>query len=100
VAQNLTAALGGRKARPFRYRTLGMVCDLGQGQAVAITAGVRWRGLPAWLIARTYHLLLMPGWGHRLRLLIDWNVALAFGRDASSPGSLGNPTPLPEVKDL
>ena len=63
-------------------------------QAVAITLGIRWRGLPAWLIARTYHLLLMPGVGRRLRLLADWNVALVFGRDASSPGRLGSPTPL------
>jgi hypothetical protein len=36
----------------------------------------------------------MPGWGRRLRLLVDWNVALLFGRDVSSPGPLGSPTPL------
>ncbi len=71
-----------------------MVAELGDNQAVAITLGIRWRGLPAWLIARTYHLLLMPGLGRRLRLLVDWNVALLFGRDASSPGRLGSPTPL------
>jgi NADH dehydrogenase len=46
------------------------------------------------LIARTYHLLLMPGVGRKLRLLVDWNVALLFGRDASSPGRLGSPTAL------
>jgi NADH:ubiquinone reductase (H+-translocating) len=50
--------------------------------------------MPAWLIARTYHLLLMPGVGRRLRLLVDWNVALLFGRDVSAPGRLGDPTPL------
>ena len=27
----------------------------------------------------------------RLRLLVDWNVALLFGRDSSSPGRLGAP---------
>jgi hypothetical protein len=36
----------------------------------------------------------MPGFGRRLRLLADWNVALLFGRDASSPGRLGSATPL------
>jgi NADH dehydrogenase len=71
-----------------------VVAELGRSKAVAITLGVRWRGLPAWLIARTYHLLLMPGLGRRLRLLTDWNVALLFGRDPSSPGRLGAPTPL------
>jgi NADH dehydrogenase len=94
VARNVAATLSGHSARPFRYRTKGVVAELGDHEAVAITLGVRWRGLPAWLIARTYHLLLMPGWGRRLRLLVDWNVALLFGRDVSSPGPLGSPTPL------
>jgi NADH dehydrogenase len=94
VARNVAATLAGGVARPFRYRTKGVVAELGHNNAVAITLGLRWRGLPAWLIARTYHLLLMPGLGRRLRLLVDWNVALAFGRDASSPGRLGSPTSL------
>ncbi|HEX5853969.1 MAG TPA: NAD(P)/FAD-dependent oxidoreductase [Solirubrobacteraceae bacterium] len=94
VARNVASTLSGGSVRPFRYRTKGVVAELGHNQAVAITLGIRWRGLPAWLIARTYHLLLMPGFGRRLRLLADWNVALLFGRDASSPGRLGSPTPL------
>ena len=94
VARNVAATLAGGTARPFRYRTKGVVAELGRNEAVAITLGVRWRGFPAWLIARTYHLLLMPGLGRKLRLLTDWNVALLFGREASSPGRLGSPTPL------
>ena len=94
VARNVAAALSGGSARPFRYRTKGVMVELGDHEAVAITLGIRWRGRPAWLIGRTYHLLLMPGWGRRLRLLVDWNVALVFGRDVSSPGPLGSPTRL------
>jgi NADH dehydrogenase len=94
VARNVAATLGGGTPRPFRYRTKGVVAELGRNKAVAITLGIRWSGFPAWLIARTYHLLLMPGMGRRLRLLVDWNVALLFGRDASAPGRLGSPTPL------
>jgi NADH dehydrogenase len=94
VARNLAAGLAGGRSKPFRYRTKGVVAELGRTEAVAITLGIRWRGLPAWFIARTYHLLLMPGNGRRLRLLVDWNVALLFGRDASAPGRLGSPTPL------
>ena len=94
VACNVAGALSGEAPKRFRYRTKGVVAELGRSQAVAITLGIRWRGLPAWLIARTYHLLLMPGAGRRLRLLVDWNVALLFGRDSSSPGRLGSPTPL------
>jgi NADH dehydrogenase len=94
AARNVAATLAGGHARPFRYRTKGVVAELGDHEAVAITMGIRWRGLPAWLIARTYHLLLIPGVARRLRLLVDWNVALVFGRDVSSPGRLGSPTPL------
>jgi NADH:ubiquinone reductase (H+-translocating) len=94
AARNVTATLAGGRPRPFRYRTKGVVAELGDNKAVAITLGVRWRGFAAWLIARTYHLLLMPGIGRRLRLLVDWNVALVFGRDPSSPGRLGGPNPL------
>ncbi|HEY6782909.1 MAG TPA: FAD-dependent oxidoreductase, partial [Candidatus Dormibacteraeota bacterium] len=94
VARNVVATLGGGTARPFRYRTKGVVAELGHNKAVAITLGIRWRGFPAWLIARSYHLLLMPGVGRKLRLLADWNVGLIFGPDPSSPGRLGAPTPL------
>jgi NADH:ubiquinone reductase (H+-translocating) len=94
VARNVAATLGNGRERPFRWRSLGVVAELGHNQAVATTLGIRWRGLPAWFIARTYHLLLMPGIGRKLRLLADWNVALLFGRDASDPGRLGSPTPL------
>jgi NADH:quinone reductase (non-electrogenic) len=94
VARNVADTLRGREPRPFRYRTKGVVAELGHNKAVAITLGLRWHGFPAWFIARTYHMLLMPGLGRRLRLLADWNVALAFGRDLSDPGPLGSPTAL------
>jgi NADH:ubiquinone reductase (H+-translocating) len=100
VARNVAATLGSGRVRRFRYRTKGVVAELGSKEAVALTFGLRWRGLPAWFIARTYHLLLMPGMGRKLRLLMDWNVALLFGRDTSAPGRLGSPTPLERGEDL
>jgi NADH dehydrogenase len=96
VARNIVATLARRDPRPFVYRTKGVVAELGRNKAVAITLGIKSQGLPAWLIARTYHLMLMPGLGRRLRLLVDWNVALIFGRDVSDPGRLGGATSLAE----
>jgi NADH dehydrogenase len=93
VARNVAAAIGTGKRRKFRYKTLGVFVDLGRRKAVASTVGIKWRGTPAWLLARTYHLLAMPGWGRRARLLVDWNVGLLFGRDISELGQLGQPTP-------
>lgn len=95
VADNVAAALGAGRRRPFRYRTLGVFVDMGRGKAVASTLGARWRGRPAWWLARTYHLLLMPGWGRRARLLVDWNIGLLFGRDTAELGQLGQLEGLP-----
>jgi NADH:ubiquinone reductase (H+-translocating) len=94
VARNVAAALAGRPPRPFTYKTLGVFVDMGRYQAVAETAGIRWRGRPAWFLARTYHLSQMPGTKRRLRITIDWTVDLLFGRDASELGQLGHPPRL------
>jgi NADH dehydrogenase len=94
VAKNLAATIGAGRRRPFRYKTKGVVVDLGRRKAVADTMGIKWRGTPAWLIARTYHLAMMPGAGRRARLLVDWNIELLFGRDVSELGQLGHPPGL------
>ena len=90
VGDSVAAALAGRPPRRFRYRTLGVFVDMGQHKAVATMLGVRLRGFPAWFAARTYHLASMPGVARRARLVIDWTVALFFGRAAAELGQLGN----------
>src|SRR4029077_4634829 len=94
AAHHAAAASARGRRRPFRYRTLGVFVDRGRRQAVAQTLGIRWRGLPAWWLARTYHLAMMPGLGRKLRLLTDWNVGLLFGRDTAELGQLGHPQGL------
>jgi NADH:ubiquinone reductase (H+-translocating) len=95
VARNVAAELGaGGRVRTFKYRTLGVFVDLGHHQAVASTLGIRWRGFPAWFLARTYHMANMPGTQRKLRLLADWTVALLFSRDTSELGQLGHPPEL------
>jgi NADH dehydrogenase len=96
VAKNITRVLAGRKPKPFRYKTLGVFVDMGRYQAVAETLGIRWRGRPAWFLARTYHLAQMPGYKRRLRITVDWTVDLFFGRDSSELGQLGHPPRLGE----
>jgi NADH dehydrogenase len=94
VAQNVAATLGNGRVRPFTFKTKGVFVDMGQGEAVADTIGIKWRGRPAWLLARSYHLWMMPGVKRKLRLLVDWNVQLLFGRDLSELGQLGHPAAL------
>jgi NADH:ubiquinone reductase (H+-translocating) len=99
VGDNVAAALAGRKARPFRYRTLGIFVDLGQHKAVATMLGLRLRGFPAWFAARTYHLAMMPGVARRIRLAADWTVGLLFGRASAELGQLGHPPSLQDYLD-
>jgi NADH:ubiquinone reductase (H+-translocating) len=96
AADNAAHVLAGtpEKRRPFRYRTLGVFVDMGRHQAVASTLGIKWRGFPAWFLARTYHLALMPGTARRARLVIDWTTGLLFGRDSAELGQLGHPPEL------
>jgi NADH dehydrogenase len=96
AADNAVNALAGEphRRRPFRYRTLGVFVDMGRHQAVASTFGIKWRGFPAWFLARTYHLALMPGRSRRARLVLDWTTGLLFGRDSAELGQLGHPPGL------
>ena len=99
VGRNVAAALGSGRLRPFTYKTLGVFVDMGRHQAVATTMGLRWRGFFAWFLARTYHMLLMPGLGRKLRLVTDWTVGLLFRRDSVELGQLGHPSPLGDGED-
>jgi NADH dehydrogenase len=99
VARNVAAALGdpgSARKHAFTYKTLGVFVDMGRHRAVAETVGIKWRGFPAWFLARSYHLFMMPGFKRRLRLVTDWSVGLVFGRDASELGQLGHPPALGE----
>ncbi len=97
VARNVAAVLGAAgSVKPFTYKTKGVFVDMGRHQAVASTMGIRWRGFPAWFLARTYHLANMPGTKRKLRLVVDWTVSLLFSRDTSELGQLGHPPVLEE----
>jgi NADH:ubiquinone reductase (H+-translocating) len=101
AADNAAAALAGEggRRRAFRYRTLGVFVDMGRHQAVASTLGIKWRGFPAWFLARTYHLVQMPGNRRRTRLMADWTIGLLFGRDSAELGQLGHPPGLDTAED-
>jgi len=95
VARNVAAALGaGGHKRRFRYKTKGVFVDMGRREAVAMTGQLRWSGTPAWILARSYHLAMMPGVGRRARLLVDWNIGLLFGRDTAELGGVAAVKPI------
>jgi len=88
-AANVAASLGEGHARPFRFRGLGLLVNLGEYKGVGRALGVPLSGFLAWFVTRSYHLAAMPSWGRRLRVALDWTIALGFPRDIAELGSLG-----------
>jgi NADH dehydrogenase len=81
LARNIRAAIEGRQPAPFVFRPLGTMASLGHTRAVALVMGRRLTGFLAWWIRRTYYLFQMPRWDRRLRIVLDWTVALFFRPD-------------------
>jgi NADH dehydrogenase len=81
LARNIEAAIENREPSPFVFRPLGTMASLGHTRAVALVFGMRLTGFPAWWLRRTYYLFQMPRWDRRLRIVLDWTIALFFRPD-------------------
>jgi len=91
LGENLAATIRGDAVRPFRYRNLGALVSLGRYKGVARVVGIRLKGFPAWFLHRTYHLTRIPTLNRKVRVMLDWTVALFFRRDVVQLGSLQHP---------
>jgi NADH dehydrogenase len=89
LVKNLTG-----EPKPYRYRMLGQVATLGRFKGIAQIPGAKLRGFPGWFVTRTYHLYQLPLLRRKLRVVVDWTVALFFRRDIAELSMLGHPQPL------
>ena len=94
-ARRLAKNLAG-SPRPYGYRMLGQVATLGYHKGIAEIPGLRLRGFLGWFVARTYHLYQLPLLSRKLRVVVDWTVALFFRRDVAELSALGHPRRLGE----
>ena len=81
LAANLIADLRGKKVRPYIHHSLGTVATLGIGHGIFQYKRLVIKGLPAWLMHRGYHVLAVPTWERKVRVLLVWASAALFGRD-------------------
>jgi NADH:ubiquinone reductase (H+-translocating) len=88
-ARRLARNLSGTP-QPYGYRMLGQVATLGRHKGIAEVLGLRLRGFPGWWVTRTYHLYQLPLAQRKLRVVVDWTVALFFRRDIAELGQLGH----------
>ncbi|MBA2460212.1 MAG: NAD(P)/FAD-dependent oxidoreductase [Actinobacteria bacterium] len=81
---------------PYGYRMLGQVATLGRYKGIADVLGLRFRGFPGWFLTRSYHLLQLPLFSRKLRVVADWTTSLFFRRDIAELSMLGHPHRLDE----
>ncbi|WP_455603357.1 NAD(P)/FAD-dependent oxidoreductase [Cellulosimicrobium funkei] len=91
LARNLVAVRRGRPTHPYRHRSLGVVATLGIGTGLFEYRGLVVRGALAWLAHRGYHVLAIPTWERKVRVLAVWLTAAIFGRDVVSLSAVQRP---------
>jgi NADH dehydrogenase len=91
LAENIVATLRGKPAKDYIHKSLGVVATLGIGHGVFQSGSIVITGFPAWIIHRGYHVLAVPTWERKVRVLAVWLTQLMFGRDIASLGSAEHP---------
>lgn len=91
LGKNITSALSGEPLADYNHRDLGTVASLGLYKGVAEVLGLKFRGPLAWFMHRTYHMTAMPTLNRKVRIVLDWTMALLFRRDIVALGSLQAP---------
>jgi NADH dehydrogenase len=91
LARNIGLALRGKPLRDYRHKYIGSLASLGLHKGVAQIYGIKLRGWPAWFLHRTYHVSRVPTLNRKIRIVLDWTLALFFRRDVVSLGSLQMP---------
>ncbi len=87
LAKNIAAVIRQKpnapapRLQPFVYKTLGMLASLGHYNGVGRIMNFKIKGFLAWWVWRTYYVMQMPQWQRRLRVIIDWTIALFFKND-------------------
>ncbi|NUU19769.1 FAD-dependent oxidoreductase [Cellulomonas humilata] len=91
LAANITAVLRGREPKDYVHQSLGVVATLGLGRGVFQYRRIVITGFPAWLLHRGYHVLAVPTWERKVRVLAVWVASFVFGRDIVSLASVQRP---------
>ncbi|MBW8707116.1 hypothetical protein MBT84_46545 [Streptomyces sp. MBT84] len=67
------------------------MATLGLGRGIFQYKRIVIKGFPAWLMHRGYHVLAVPTWERKVRVLAVWLTAALFGRDLVSLLSVQRP---------
>ncbi len=91
LADNMVAVMRGGTPTEYRHKYAGSVASLGLHKGVAQVYGIKIKGFPAWFMHRTYHLTRIPSLNRKVRVVIDWTLALFLRREVVALGELHEP---------
>lgn len=91
LADNVVASIRGTAAKDYKHAYVGSVASLGLYRGVADVYGIKLKGLPAWGMHRAYHLSRMPTTNRKVRIGVDWLMALIFRREVVALGQINDP---------
>jgi NADH dehydrogenase len=98
MADNIVAVIRGRQPKEYRHKHVGSVASLGLHKGVAQVYGIKLTGLPAWFMHRSYHMSRIPSLNRKIRVVVDWTLALFLKREVVALGELHQPRePFTEV---
>jgi NADH dehydrogenase len=83
AAANIAADIQGGSHQAFDFTYIGDLVSLGRLSGVADPFGVKLRGTFAWAMWKFYYLLNLVGWQNRLRVALNWLLALLFPTDSA-----------------
>jgi NADH dehydrogenase len=91
LADNIRAEIRGNPLKNYSHKHVGSVASLGLHKGVAQVYGIKLRGLPAWVMHRTYHMSRIPSLNRKIRVVVDWTLATFLKREVVSMGELHRP---------
>jgi NADH dehydrogenase len=91
MADNIRLVMAGKAPVDYKHKHAGSVASLGLHKGVAQVYGIKLTGFPAWFMHRTYHMSRIPSLNRKVRVLVDWTLALLLRREVVSLGQLHHP---------
>ncbi|RZU46391.1 cytochrome d oxidase subunit CydB [Streptomyces sp. BK022] len=92
LGDNIVARLRGRRQKEYKHANLGAVASIGLHKGVAIMFGkIKLKGLPAWWFHRLYHGAMMPTVNRKVRVFLDWTLAVFLRRETVGLPEMAHP---------
>ena len=72
-----------KKPKTFTYKTRGMMAEMGKRVGVATILGLKFKGLLAWWLWRTFYLAQVPTVRKRLKVILNWSLDTLYKPDVA-----------------